>query len=751
MTQIWTTKTALALALVASVLFALPSDAKEAIFTATFDSPGLAELPPGMTINTQFAQPDQVPGVAGQAWRTDGFSSWAAVPLNFADSGGFTFAAWLALESYPSDREVPVKRLSPSSIAQQWRGGKGFDLFIDTYGRWGLRVATSRGDIELHAPDRFPLYRWTHVAATVDSDSNMAHLYIDGQTVAEARLKRGGKLEFADADLELARSHKEVDIIDIFTINRLNAAYDEVAVFGHGLSAEEVATLHGKHAAQVPDAEASLIVAESRFANDHLRPAFHAMPPANWTNEPHGMVRKGNTWHLFYQRTPNGPYKTQMHWGHMASDDLVTWRHLPDALWPELQDDKFGFDQKGIWSGDVIVDGDTAFAFYTSVNHFHRLAASNPGVAMAVSKDPELRNWTKTGPIANTQHVNDFRDPYLWREGNTWHMIIGAAVESGGGLDYYVLEPGEKGSSWAHRDRFTSISYRLLDNGSIIWEMPVFEPLTDDVHVLVVNPIGGAVSKYGDPATRGVYWMGEWKDGLFHPFDRKPKMLDVVPGHLSPTVERGDDNKLRAIGIVDERRSSQAQKDAGWAHTFSFPRSWDLMPDGRTLRQSPAPELKLLRGEPEVASGEQTIGGETLSLFDGAHAYELELQFDDVGPGTVLALDLLAAPDREEFTRFVFDLGQNEIVFDKSQSTLSTEREGTDVVSGSYDADAFGEIRTIRAFVDGSIIDVFINDAAAFSVRSYPTRADSVAVHLTALDGTASLAGASAWPLRAVE
>lgn len=126
---------------------------------------------------------------------------------------------------------------------------------------------------------------------------------------------------------------------------------------------------------------------------------------------------------------------------------------MKDALRPELQTEDFGFDQKGIWSGDVILDGGKAFAFYTSVNHSDRLLASNPGVAMAVREDADLEDWTKIGPILNTEHVVDFRDPYLLRSGGTWHMIIGAALETGGGLDYYVLRPdrGRAGRSSAGR------------------------------------------------------------------------------------------------------------------------------------------------------------------------------------------------------------------------------------------------------------------------------------------------------------
>lgn len=712
-----------------------------------FDSNGLTRLPAGATIHTQFATPDQVPGVSGNAWRTDGFSSWASIPIDLSGSAGFTFSAWLALESYPSDLEVPVQRLSPSSIAHQREGSKGFDIYIDTYGRWGLWASTARQRLTLAAPGRFPLYEWCHVAAAVDTVSGQAYLYLNGKMVASAELRRNGGIDFADADLELARSHSEVEYLN-FTLNRLNGAYDNVAVYDRALPASAIEALFAETGEPVPDAGPALAVPDTRFAGDFHRPQLHAMPPANWTNEPHGMVRAGNTWHLFYQRTPNGPFKTQMHWGHMASDDLVAWRHMKDALWPELQDDRFGFDQKGIWSGDVILDGGRAFAFYTSVNHFHRISASNPGIAMAVSEDPDLETWRKMGPILNSEHANDFRDPYLWREGDTWHMIIGATLDDGGGLVYYVLEPTEDGGRWVHRKRFSPVAYRTLDFGSAIWEMPVFEKLTEHVRVLVVSPIGGRVSKYGDPATRTVYWTGRWRDGLFHPHVNRPKMLDILPGHLAPTVARAADGSLRAIGIVDERRSPQSQEDAGWAHTFSFPRAWRLMPDGETLGQAPAPELLALRSEQLDARGPFRLGAEAVQLAAGAHACEVQLDIDAASESAVLTVDVLASPDLEEMTRLSFDLARHEVRLDKSLSTRSKEGEGPEVLRGTYDAEAFGEMRRIRVFLDGSVVEVFINDAAVFSFRSYPEREDSTGVRVSAPEGAVSLSGSTVWLLR---
>lgn len=634
----------------------------------------------------------------------------------------------------------------PSSFIQQASGGKGFDLFIDAYGRWGFKVATSAGILRIPAQSRFPLRRWVHLVATVDVATGIASLYQSDDLIGTAQGAPGMALELAQTPLRLAAAPTETKILD-FTINRLNGAFDQVAVYPAALSAEQRQLLSGP--SSVPSAEPSLVVPATRFANDTLRPRVHPLPPANWTNEAHGLIRIGDAWHVFYQRTPNGPFKTLMHWGHMTSRDLLVWENQPDALMPELQSDDFGFDMKGIWSGHVIADGGKAFAFYTSVNHGDRLAASNPGVAMAVSEDPQLRDWTKAGPILNSRGARDMRDPFLWKEGGTWHMIIGAALETGGGLLHYVLEPGDKGGRWQPRPRFTDPSYRMLDIGSEIWEMPVFERLSDDVWILLANPIGGKVSKYGEPSTRAVYWTGAWSDGTFKPFSPTPKLLDLVPGHLAPTVSRADDGGLRAIGIIDERRTPLAQRQAGWAHTFSLPRAWYLLGDKHTLGQRPAPELARLRAGAVVDRSGVAIGRDAVSLDVGHGAYELLIELADAPSAAApVQLDVLASPDGREFTRLIFDQARGEVIVDKSRSTLSADGEGPRILKGGYAAESFGAMRRLRVIVDGSTVEVFINDAAAYSVRSYPSLPGSTGIRIGADTGQPMRAAVKVWPLR---
>lgn len=693
-------------------------------------------------IANQFNKPERVVGVTGNALRTDGFSTWIQTNQNLGLTNSLTLETWLVLESYPSDVEVPYANLTPSAIFSQTDGNNGFALFINTFGVWYLTVNINGTKYTCQAPAPMPLYAWNHVAAVLDGVNGTMKLYLNGSQVASIATPVNGTINPSTNPLFIGKSNIDVTS-GIFLVNALDGTYDETKIYNSAITGSTVASDYSAGSATITTTgDQAIAVSPTRFSGDLQRPVFHALPPANWTNEPHGMTSFNGSYHLFYQRTPNGPFKFEMHWGHMTSTDFVHWTNVRDAIWPQLETSATsGYDMKGCWSGDVVVNAGVAHAFYTTVN---QSGPYNPGIGHASSSDANLTTWTKTTPVIDKQFVNDFRDPYIFKDGTTWVMVIAAALSGSGGLDCYTSPDLV---TWTHKTNFCTVPYSSMDIGSTIWEMPVFEPLGNGKYILEANPIGGNIAKYGPQYTRSVYWIGTYSGGQFTPDFNQPKMLDVIHGHLSPTVTRNANNQLTALGIVDERRSSQAQLNAGWAHLYSLPRVWSLLSDNETLGQAPAPQLTSLRlGSPQVVTNVSVASTVPVSVASG-NTFEMIAVADPTTTATRYGLNLRISNDRTEITSLYYDPVNKKLVLDKSKTTLSGDDEEKVLISENYDETAFGKPSTFHIFMDNSVMDVFINEKAAFSARLYPTKPDSKGVELYSQGGTTNFTSVTSWSL----
>ena len=193
------------------------------------------------------------------------------------------------------------------------------------------------------------------------------------------------------------------------------------------------------------------------IARDPLRPEYHLLPRHNWMNDPNGPIWWKGEYHLFYQLNPHAAVWGDMHWGHAISTDMIHWHHQPIALAPT----RGGPDSEGCFSGSAVVfEGKPSF-IYTGVQNASpseiTLRDGNDKLRetqlLATAEDDELLRWKKleTPVIAAPPPgmvVTGFRDPCLWREGDTWYLGVGSGErEIGGCVLLYrsqALRPSDK-------------------------------------------------------------------------------------------------------------------------------------------------------------------------------------------------------------------------------------------------------------------------------------------------------------------
>lgn len=483
--------------------------------------------------------------------------------------------------------------------------------------------------------------------------------------------------------------------------------------------------------------------ARETFRDELYRPVYHFTPPANWMNDPNGLIEWNGQYHLFYQHHPFAPYWADMHWGHAVSDDLVRWQDLPVALAP----DGDGPDRDGVFSGCAVDDHGTPTLIYTSV------AGPEQTVSLATG-DRNLLHWTKetNNPVIATPPANlrllktpdgtiHFRDPSVWREGDRWQMIIGSGVRDVGGTILRYSSPDLR--AWTYEGPVLVGDAFVTDPvwTGTMWECPQLFPLGDR-HVMIVSVWHEGKTQYL------IAMVGRYHDGRYRP--ESTDLLDLGSQYAPQTFLDRLGRRI-LIGWLREQRPRDAQIAAGWSGAMTIPWECSLDAKGR-LCLTPVAEVRQLRQAHRSIAGfdlsAAAEGEETAREFDGlaGDALELDVVFER---GTAMVGVLLRrSPNGAEETRVSYDPERAVLAIDRSRSRVGGLGDGWGPakIETRLDLDPGEDVR-LSIFLDRSVIEVVANGRTMLTARVYPTRADSTGVGVFARGGKARLASIDCWKM----
>lgn len=657
-------------------------------------------------VNGRFA-PENTGGAVGKALRFDGFSSFVKGDLKKLGSSAeqnMTVSMWVAPETYPiiiPDTPTDKKISLASTLNENEKTGWSFNLGYT--GKYSFECFSGGWKISVEASDLIPCYEWSHLVAVADGAAKKVTLFRNGVKVGEA--KSMGPVDNSSTSFVIGKSADDLKI-GMFLTSAFNGIIDEIEVFDSALSEAEIASVKAEN-------EPDLIVADSRFASDMLRPRFHGMPAANWTNECHGMYYSGGRYHLFFQKNANGPYMSRLHWGHISSPNLYDWREERIAIMPGD-----AYDVKGCWSGCVFSDeeitGGKPNILYTGVDYARAM------ISQAVPEDDDLLFWTKTdnNPIINGRPgglSDDFRDPYFFRNGNDAYIIVGSQKGGLGTTTLHKYNPSSK--RWSN-DGQTFFSALSASEDGTFWEMPNVTQMDNGQWLFTVTPIGTS------QGVRTLYRTGSINEyGQFVPATgfESPKTVELTSRHgyglLSPTVYRHE-GKIIALGIVPDKISGAENYNLGWAHCYSLPREWSLDAQGNLI-QKPFSGLKEMRAE----------GGFSRSAFE----LDGTIGLGDVKGREAEILGVFTAGSAPFGFKFFKNAGSEaRLTVNPAMSTVTVDFTGlrrTINDGGAYDGIYTcplpetvkpGEEYKINLFIDHSILDIFVNDKYATSIRVFP-------------------------------
>jgi beta-fructofuranosidase len=304
----------------------------------------------------------------------------------------------------------------------------------------------------------------------------------------------------------------------------------------------------------------------------------------------------------------------------------------------------------------------------------------------------------------------------VWKEGKEWLLTLGSGIKGKGGA--VLLYESRDLRRWTYRHPLIEgrgtgqPAVNPVDNGEM-WECPDFFALGDR-HVLLY-------------AAMDKVW---WKTGTYRNRRFAAEKEGVVDwgAYYAPKTMLDEHGNRILWGWIPETRPESEYRAAGWAGAMALPRVLSLEPD-KSLRMTVAPAAEMLRtSHVSVKPGDRNRAKEITGIRIGDLSGEIAARFS-AKRGFHLRL---RSEKGEKFAEISYDSEQRgmELRVNAISAPLGTE-----------------EAVSLRAWLDGSVLEVLVNDAVAITARVYSVPSGPLTIDVGEIEGLESL---DVWGVKAI-
>ena len=452
------------------------------------------------------------------------------------------------------------------------------------------------------------------------------------------------------------------------------------------------------------------------ITNHNLRGNYHYTPSKNFLNDINGPIYYNGLYHVFYQYSADTQGAATKEWFHIVSKDLLTWEEVGVALTYDKP-----YDSTGAWSGNAFLDknGLPVLIYY----------ANGSGLCLARPKDytdPYLKEWVKdeNNPVLSK---NDFQpdSPYgVYDVSNVWIM----------NNKYYVLTGNKDENN-------LPMSYIFSSNNLIDWtfEGEFIEPDSN-------------MNDFDDFACPNIMLINEKEQIYFFNFsshylgtryytgkiiNNKFQILDYGTFCNAGGVEMASACCYDAKGDVlyfcwmREQRTSKEYMESGWNGGMTMARTITCDDNGK-LTITPHENYKLL--ENNTLTYENIQVNDTQKIIESfkGDSYVIDAEID-INNAKQVGFKILMSDGEEEYTSIYYDATSKKMKIDYANSSVNKYNYSY-YINGfcGYIYRGFQEsliknynTLSLKIYVDGSFLEIYINGEFSMSQRIYPALASS--------------------------